>query len=57
MTIILLFTLGIGILIILGFFAVNKWSSDTRDREKSVDLRRNRQMSGPNTQSRGTGIN
>lgn len=57
MTIILLFTLAIGILIILGFFAVNKWSSFGRDREKSAELRRNRQMTQPSTEDRGTGIN
>jgi hypothetical protein len=57
MTIILLFTLGIGILIILGFFAVNKWSSPSRDRAKSAELRKNREMPPPSAEDRGTGIN
>ncbi len=55
--IILLTLLGIGILLILGFFAVNRWSSRSRDREKSASLRDNRQMAEPSTESRGTGIN
>jgi hypothetical protein len=49
--------LGIGILMILGFFAVNRWSSRARDREKSAGLRNNRQMAERPTESRGTGIN
>ena len=53
----ILFTLGIAILIILGFFAVNQWSSPARDREKSAELRRNRQMTPPVKEDRGTGIN
>jgi hypothetical protein len=57
MAIVLLFILGITILVILGFFAVNKWSSPARDREKSADLRANRQMTGSERASRGTGIN
>ena len=55
--ILLLTLLGIGILMILGFFAVNRWSSRARDREKSAGLRNNRQMTDPHTESRGTGVN
>ena len=57
MAIVLLFILGIAILVILGFFAVNKWSSPARDREKSAELRSNRQMAAHERESRGTGIN
>lgn len=57
MSVIILIAIGIAILLVLGFFAVNRWSSDARDREKSADLRSNRQTSSPNTESRGTGIN
>jgi predicted transporter len=57
MAIVLLFILGIIILVVLGFFAVNKWSSPGRDRAKSADLRANRQMGGSERESRGTGIN
>ena len=56
MAIVLLFILGIAILVILGFFAVNKWSSPARDREKSAELRSNRQMAAHERESRGTGI-
>jgi hypothetical protein len=48
---------GIAILLILGFFAVNRWGSRARDREKSSGLRSNRQMGAANTDTRGTGIN
>jgi hypothetical protein len=57
MAIVLVFILGITILVILGFFAVNKWSSPARDRQKSAELRTNRQMSGPERENRGTGVN
>jgi hypothetical protein len=49
--------LGIAILLILGFFAVNRWSSSNRDRDKSKALRENRQMRPSHTEERGTGIN
>jgi hypothetical protein len=48
---------GIAILLILGFFAVNRWSSRARDRENSSGLRSSRQMGAANTDTRGTGIN
>jgi hypothetical protein len=57
MAIVLLMTLGIGILLILAFFAFNSWSSPARDRAKSAILRRNRQMTGTEHESRGAGIN
>lgn len=57
MSIIIVIAIGIGILLTLGFFAMNKWSSPSRDREKSAELRRNRQMTPPSTEDRGTGIN
>lgn len=57
MAIVLVFILGITILVILGFFAVNKWSSPGRDREKSASLRANRQTAGSARESRGTGLN
>lgn len=57
MAIVLLMTLGVGILIILAFFAFNSWSSPARDREKSATLGRNRQMTGTERESRGLGIN
>jgi hypothetical protein len=57
MSIVILIAIGIAILIVLGFFAVNRWSSPARDRQKSEQLRRNRQMTGTERESRGTGIN
>ncbi|MGA9716892.1 MAG: hypothetical protein WBQ79_01315 [Acidobacteriaceae bacterium] len=57
MSIIILTAIGIAILLILLFFAMNKWSSPARDREKSGELRRNRQMTPPSAEERGTGIN
>lgn len=57
MSIVILIAIGIAILIVLGFFAVNRWSSPARDRQKSEELRRNRQMTGTERESRGTGIN
>jgi hypothetical protein len=57
MAIVILITLGIAALLILTFFAVNQWSSPARDREKSAELRRNRQMTPPGTEDRGAGIN
>jgi len=57
MSIVILVAIGIAILIVLGFFAVNRWSSPAHDRQKSEQLRRNRQMTGTERESRGTGIN
>lgn len=57
MSIVILIALGIALLLILLFFAVNRWSSRARDREKSAGLRSNRQMTEPEKESRGTGIN
>ena len=57
MAIMLLIILGIAVLVILGFFAVNRWSSPERDQTKTAEMRRNRQMSGTQRESRGTGIN
>ena len=57
MAIVLLIVLGVAVLVILAFFAVNRWSSGGRDREKNADLRTSRQMTEPNTESRGPGIN
>jgi hypothetical protein len=55
--VILLTVLGVAILLILCFFAVNRWSSRGRDREKSKALRENQQMAQPGTEDRATGIN
>jgi hypothetical protein len=57
MSIIIVIAIGIAILLILLFFAINKWSDPARDREKSAALRKNRQMTPPSTEDRGTGIN
>jgi hypothetical protein len=57
MAIVILIAIGIAILLVLAFFAVNRWSSDGRDREKTAGLRRNRQMATPEKETRGTGIN
>lgn len=57
MSIVLLMALGVAIVVILAFFAFNKWSSAARDREKSAALRKNRQMAGTEHESRGIGIN
>jgi hypothetical protein len=57
MAIVLLIILGTAMLLILAFFAANGWSSFARDREKSAELRRNRQMAEPGRGTRGTGIN
>jgi hypothetical protein len=48
---------GVAIVLVLCFFATNRWSSRARDREKSKDLRSSRQMESANTEERGTGIN
>jgi hypothetical protein len=55
--VILLPVLGVAVLLILCFFAVNRWSSRDRYREKSKALRENRQMAQPGTDDRGIGIN
>lgn len=57
MSLVLVGALGVALLLILLFFAVNRWSSRARDREKSAGLRSNRQMTEPDRESRGTGIN
>jgi hypothetical protein len=57
MSIVILIALGVALLLILLFFAVNRWSSPARDRKKSAGLRSNQQMRGPEKESRGTGIN
>jgi hypothetical protein len=57
MAIVIVIAIGIAILIVLGFFAINKWSSPARDRSKSAELRNNRQMSGTERENRGTGVN
>lgn len=57
MSIVILIALGIALLLILCFFAVNRWSSRGRDREASKALRDNRQMAQPSSEERGTGIN
>ncbi len=57
MSIVIVIAIGIAILLVLGFFAINKWSSPSRDREKSGELRENRRMTSPDTEDRGTGIN
>jgi hypothetical protein len=57
MSIILVIAIGIAILLILLFFAMNKWSSVDRDRKKSAELRTNRQTTTSSTERRGTGIN
>jgi hypothetical protein len=48
---------GIAVVLILCFFATNRWSSRARDREKSKAMRDSRQMETANTDPRGTGIN
>ncbi len=55
--VILLTVLGVAILLIFCFFAVNRWSGRDRDREKNKALRENRQMAQPGTEDRGIGIN
>jgi hypothetical protein len=55
--VLLLTALGVAVLLVLCFFAVNRWSSSGRDREKSKALRDNQQMEQPGTENRGTGIN
>jgi hypothetical protein len=55
--VILLTVLGVAILLILCFFAANRWSSRSRDREKSKALRENQQTAQPGTEDRATGIN
>jgi hypothetical protein len=57
MAIVLLMTLGIGVLVVLAFFVFNSWSSPDRDHEKSAALRTHRQMAGTEHESRGIGIN
>ncbi len=57
MSIIIVIAIGIAILLVLLFFAVNRWSSFGRDRAKTADLRSNRQTTTPGTDERGTGIN
>ena len=57
MSIVILMALGIGVLLVLAFFAVNGWSSLGRDREASAAFRTNRQMDQPTREGRGTGIN
>lgn len=57
MGIVILIAIGIALLLVLGFFLMNRWTSSARDREKSAQLRTNRQMSSVNTETRGTGIN
>ncbi len=48
---------GIAILLILCFFAMNGWSSPEHDREGGAVLRASQQMPGQITGTRGTGIN
>jgi hypothetical protein len=57
MSIVIVIAIGIAILLVLTFFAVNRWSSPTRDRAKSASLRNNRQMPETPTETRGTGVN
>jgi hypothetical protein len=57
MSIVILIAVGIALLLILGFFAVNRWSSPEQDRGASAALRAGRQMPGRNIGTRGSGIN
>jgi uncharacterized membrane protein YccC len=57
MSIVLIVAIGVAILLVLAFFAMNRWSSPSRDRQKSEALRTNRQMTEPERENRGTGIN
>lgn len=57
MSIVLVTGIVIAILLVIGFFAMNRWSSLARDREKSAQLDRNRQMSEAHRETRGTGLN
>lgn len=57
MSVVILIAIGIALLLVLAFFAVNRWSSSERDRTANAALRNNRQMPGESTESRGTGIN
>jgi hypothetical protein len=41
----------------LAFWGSNRWSSRSRDREKTADLRAGRDMAASETVKRGTGIN
>ena len=56
MSIVILIAIGIALLLVLAFFAVNRWSSPEQDREASAALRAHRQMPGQNMGTRGTGI-
>ena len=56
MSLVIVVALGIALLLILCFFAVNRWSSPARDRKKNTGLRAHRQMTHPNTEERGSGI-
>ena len=57
MSIVILIAIGIALLLVLAFFAVNRWSSPEQDREASAALRAHLQMPGQNMGTRGTGIN
>jgi hypothetical protein len=54
--VILLTVLGVALLMIFCFFAVNRWNSHECEREKSKALRENRQMAQPGTADRGIGV-
>jgi hypothetical protein len=55
--IIVLVAIGIGLVVGLAFWGSNRWSSRSRDREKTADLRAGRDMAASETVKRGTGIN
>jgi hypothetical protein len=57
MSIVILIAIDVALLLVVAFFAVNRWSSPEQDREASAALRTHRQMPGQNMETRGTGIN
>ncbi len=57
MTIVLIICAGVAIVLVLLFFAVNKWSGRSQDKESTAKLRRAAQMNDPTIDSRGDGIN
>lgn len=56
MTIVLIVSAGVAALVILSFFAVNRWSSSSRDTKANGKLRAARQASDSRVKERGVGI-
>ncbi len=49
--------LMVALVVMLGFWGANRWSSTARDREKTRDQRSFRTSEDPRTDKRGAGIN